>query len=106
DFPTANIDLGPYIRPKYGVYVITALIDGAQHNGIANIGKRPTVDGETELLEAHLFDFDGDIYGKSIDVALHAFVRPEQKFEGLEALKAQIAADAAAVREWHRHNPL
>ena len=99
-FPTANVDLGDYVRPAYGVYAVTArLPDGTEAGGVANIGVRPTVDGETERLEAHLFDWSGDLYGQEIEVALHAFLRSEMPFDGVEALRSQIAKDAAAARE-------
>lgn len=101
NFPTANIPLGPYVRPHYGVYVVSAVDDDKRHPGIANIGVRPTVDGETELLEVHLLDYEGDLYGQTLDIELHAFLRPEQKFVGLEALKAQIAEDVGRARAWH-----
>ena len=69
------------------------------HRGVANIGRRPTVASGTESrLEVNIFDFAGDLYGQEITVALHAFLRPEQKFAGLDALRAQIAADAAEAR--------
>lgn len=97
-FPTANLRLGEYLEPTHGVYAIQAglEVDGrlVWHDGVANLGLRPTVNDRGVLLEVHLFDFDGDIYGKHLQVALVDFVRPEKKFDGLDALKAQIAADA------------
>ena len=99
-FPTANVGLGDYVRPKFGVYAVTAhLADGRAVPGVANIGKRPTVSGLDARLEAHLFDFQADLYGETIEVALEAFIRPETKFDGLDALKAQIAKDSAKARE-------
>jgi len=98
-FPTANIGLSDYIRPKFGVYAVHTLIDGARVNGVANVGVKPTVGGAPEpLLEAHLFDYAGDLYGRTLEVALHSFIRPEQKFDSFDALKAQIASDAEAAR--------
>lgn len=99
-FPTANIALGRHLEPARGVYAVTVrLADGSVHKGAANIGRRPTVNaGPESRLEVNLFDFDGDLYGAELTVALHAYLRPEQKFSGLEALKAQIAADAAQAR--------
>lgn len=101
-FPTANVELGEYLRPRFGVYAVTAGIDEGErtlwHDGVANLGLRPTVGGLTERLEVHLFDFDGDLYGRHLRVQLRAFIRPEMKFAGLDALKAQIAADAEAAR--------
>ena len=93
--PTANIDLGDYQRPKFGVYAVRAGKFGEDmaYRGVANIGVRPTVKGERENLEVHLFDFDQDIYGQDWQFALTRFIRPEKKFDGLDALKAQIAKD-------------
>ncbi len=100
-FPTANVPLGELVRPRLGVYAVTVRIEGEREErpGVANIGRRPTFGGEDERLEAHLFDFEGDLYGRRIEVAVRAFVREERRFDGIEALKAQIAADAAAARE-------
>ena len=99
-FPTANVALGRHLEPARGVYAVTVrLPDGAARTGVANIGRRPTVNaGPESRLEVNLFDFDADLYGQDIGVALHAFIRPEQKFPGLDALRAQIAADAAEAR--------
>lgn len=99
-FPTANIALGDYLRPRLGVYAVRVRIAGtaAPVDGVANLGLRPTVGGTAPRLEVHLFDFAGDLYGKQLAVALLHFIRPEQKFAGLDALKAQIAADAEAAR--------
>ena len=99
-FPTANIALGRHLEPARGVYAVTVrLPDGTWKHGVANIGRRPTVnEGPESRLEVNIFDFDADIYGAELAVALHAYIRPEQKFSGLDALKAQIAADAAEAR--------
>ncbi len=99
-FPTANIDLGDFVRPAYGVYAVRVRLDGLGEAipAVANFGKRPTVDGLSELLEVHLFDFEGDLYGRELEVEFDAFIRPEQKFDGLDALKAQIAEDATQAR--------
>jgi riboflavin kinase/FMN adenylyltransferase len=97
-FPTANIALGDYCRPKFGVYAVRVRLDGETLPGVANVGLRPTVGGSVERLEVHLFDFVRDIYGKTVEVAFIDFLRPEQKFNGLDELKAQIAQDAAAAR--------
>ena len=101
-FPTANIDLGDHVRPAFGVYAVYVGIDqGAQtiwHHGVANLGRRPTVGGTEERLEVHLFDFVGDLYGKNIIVQLIDYLRAEQRFDGYEALKAQIISDAANAR--------
>ncbi len=99
-FPTANVALGDYVRPKFGVYAVRArLADGRTVPGVANIGRRPTVAGLDARLEAHLFDFAADLYGETVEVALEAFIRPETKFDGLDALKAQIAKDSAKARQ-------
>nr|WP_305888877.1 bifunctional riboflavin kinase/FAD synthetase [Parvularcula maris] len=97
-FPTANVVLGDVIRPKYGVYACQAVVDGNTHGAVTNIGIRPTVDGKEERLEVHLFDFDGDLYGKTIDCHFIRFIREERKMDGLDALKAQIAKDSEAAR--------
>lgn len=97
-FPTANLDLGDYQRPRFGVYATRAVLaDGRVVDGIANIGLRPTFQPPRELLELHLFDFAGDLYGQNIRVELVEFIRPERKFPGLDALKAQISADCATA---------
>jgi riboflavin kinase / FMN adenylyltransferase len=100
-FPTANIPLGRHLEPARGVYAVTVrLPDGSSRRGAANIGRRPTVSSAPEsLLEVHLLDFDGDLYGAELPVALHAYIRPERKFPGLPALKAQIAQDMAQARQ-------
>ena len=97
--PTANVDLGDYMRPAYGVYATrTRLPDGRIIDGVASLGVRPMFAVETPLLEVWLFDFDEDIYGQTIETELVAFLRPEMSFDGLEALKVQINQDAAAAR--------
>ncbi|QNN64485.1 bifunctional riboflavin kinase/FAD synthetase [Sphingomonas rhizophila] len=98
-WPTANVAMGPYLRPKYGIYAVTVrLDDGSEHRGVASLGVRPMFDPPKELLEAVLFDFDGDLYGQTIEVSLHAYLRPEARFDSMEALKAQMDADAAQAR--------
>ncbi|MGE3142258.1 MAG: bifunctional riboflavin kinase/FAD synthetase [Hyphomonadaceae bacterium] len=98
NFPTANIALGDYVRPKFGVYAVRAVIDGAIIAGVANVGVKPTVGAAEPLLEAHLFDFAGDLYGRTIEIGLIDFIRTERKFDSFEALRAQIEADAQAAR--------
>jgi len=102
-FPTANIELADYLRPAPGVYAVRAGIEeGGKtlwHGGAANLGWRPTVGGKDLRLETHLFDFSGDLYGKHLRVALIELLRPEQRFAGLDALKAQIAVDCEKARE-------
>jgi riboflavin kinase/FMN adenylyltransferase len=98
-FPTANIPLGDYVRPAFGVYATRTLLpDGREVAGVANLGRRPTVDGTEERLEVWLFDFAEDLYGLTLETDLIHFIRPERRFDGLDALKAQIAADAAEAR--------
>ncbi|HEX6660594.1 MAG TPA: bifunctional riboflavin kinase/FAD synthetase, partial [Sphingomicrobium sp.] len=98
-YPTANVELGDYQRPKYGIYAVrVTLDDGSERPGVASLGVRPTFDPPTELLEAHLFGFDGDLYGRTIEVALHAFIREERKFETLDDLVAHMREDEAAAR--------
>lgn len=101
-FPTANVHLADYMRPAVGVYAVRAGIDQGTgtvwHDGVANLGRRPTFDKQDLILEAHLFDFDGDLYGRHLRVALAGYIRPERKFDGLPSLKAQIAADCEAAR--------
>ena len=98
-WPTANVALGPYQRPAYGVYAVRVRLEhGSEHDGVANLGIRPMFDPPKELLEAVLFDFDGNLYGRTIDVALHHYLRGEATFDGLDALKAQIDADAAEAK--------
>ncbi len=113
-FPTANLELGEHLRPAYGVYAVMVGVPAADqsdrqtwrwHKGVANIGRRPTVDGATVRLEAHLFDFTGDLYGKPLRVALIEFLRPEQKFPGLAALKQQITHDAERARALLKNQP-
>jgi riboflavin kinase/FMN adenylyltransferase len=99
-FPTANVLPESEQLPPNGVYAVRVALDGKLHAGIANVGVRPTVSsGETQrLVEVHLFDFSGEIYGSDIEVIFHRFIRPEMKFPNLEALRAQIAHDITDVR--------
>lgn len=95
-FPTANVVLGDYLRPAYGVYAVRVrLDDGSLVDGVANLGVRPMIVPAVELLEVNLFDWSGDLYGRTIGVELHHFLRPEWKLDGLDALTRQIAADCA-----------
>lgn len=101
-FPTANMALGDYVVPALGVYAVRVMIEeaaeSAWHPAVANLGRRPTVDGSRIQLEVHLFDFDQDLYGRHLRVRLLEFLRPEKKFDGLEALRAQIAEDCLRAR--------
>jgi riboflavin kinase/FMN adenylyltransferase len=100
-FPTANIQLGELIHPKHGVYAVRARIEGeaAWHPGVANFGRTPTTGLRDPLLETHIFDFSGDIYGKRLEVQLIAWLRPELKFANLELMIEQMHKDAAKARE-------
>lgn len=98
-FPTANMGLGDYLRPRFGVYAVRATLpDGTVRNGVANLGIRPMFADGRELLETWLFDFDGDLYGQCLEVALIAHLRDEQAFDGVEALVAQVRRDADEAR--------
>ena len=104
-YPTANLALGDYQRPRYGIYAVRATLDangsngGSEHPGVASLGIRPSFDPPTELLETHLFDFEGDLYGRKIEVALHAFIREEKKFESMDALVDEMRRDEAQARK-------
>ena len=98
-YPTANLTLGDYQRPKYGIYAVrVTLDDGSEHPGVASVGIRPTFDPPQELLEAHLFGFNGDLYDRRIEVALHAFIREEKKFDSVDTLIAAMRSDEAQAR--------
>ena len=98
-FPTANVQPESEQLPRNGVYAVRAVLDGKSHAGIANVGVRPTVNaGEQRLVEVHLFDFSGEIYGSDIEAIFQRFIRPERKFPNLDALREQIARDIAEVR--------
>jgi riboflavin kinase/FMN adenylyltransferase len=98
-YPTANMELGDYLRPRYGIYAVRARLDnGRMLDGVANLGIRPSFDPPRELLEPYFFDFEGDLYGRTIEMALIAFLRGEAKFDSLDALKVQMAADCEAAR--------
>jgi riboflavin kinase / FMN adenylyltransferase len=98
-YPTANMTLGDYQRPRYGIYAVRATLeDGSEHPGVASLGVRPTFDPPTELLETHLLDFAGDLYGQKIEVALHAFIRDEKKFDDVGALVTHMRRDEAQAR--------
>jgi riboflavin kinase/FMN adenylyltransferase len=99
-YPTANLSLGNYLRPRFGVYAVRGrLADGRGLAGAANLGIRPTFDPPRELLEPYFFDFDEEIYGERIEVELVSFIRPEAKYDSLGALKAQMAADCSEARQ-------
>ncbi len=100
-FPTANIALGEHLEPARGVYAVRVQMpDGRLVPGVANLGRRPTInDGRESRLEAHLFDLDEDLYGQILGVELVALLRDEKRFASLDELKAQIAADAAQAKQ-------
>jgi riboflavin kinase/FMN adenylyltransferase len=94
-FPTANVHIPNSYKliPKDGVYAVEASVNGSLYKAMLNIGNRPTVDGSSKSVETHLFDFEGDLYDKQITIYLRDYLREEQKFESLEALKSQLLID-------------
>ena len=99
-FPTANFVPIGVMLPKFGVYAVRVTLEnGRKYDGVANYGTRPTVQGMSTRLEAHIFDFEGDIYGQRIEVAFIEFMRPEQKFNGLPELIEQIKLDSMAAQQ-------
>ena len=100
NFPTANLEFGDLVRPKFGVYCVEVRLENSDTllPAVANTGNRPTVGGEEARLEVHILDFDKDIYGQHIAVRFRSFIRPEQKFESFDALRKQIAKDANSAR--------
>ena len=104
-FPTANLTVHSEQLPPTGVYAVRVTIGGssAPQDGVANLGYRPSVEGETarRLLEVHLLDWTGDLYGKDLEVRFVKFLRPEQRFDGLEDLRIQIGKDVAQARTLH-----
>jgi riboflavin kinase/FMN adenylyltransferase len=98
-YPTANLLLGDYLRPRYGIYAIRAqLDDGRMIDGAANVGIRPSFDPPKELLETYLFDFSESLYDRVIEVELVSYIRPEAKFADLDALVRQMDADCEEAR--------
>jgi riboflavin kinase/FMN adenylyltransferase len=103
-YPTANLDFGEYLRPAYGIYAVRVGIETPEslvwHDGVASFGIRPTIGKDDEpVLEAFIFDYSGDLYGQHLRVQLIDYIRPEAKFDGLEALVAQIEDDCRVARE-------
>ncbi|MBE9047896.1 bifunctional riboflavin kinase/FAD synthetase [Pleurocapsales cyanobacterium LEGE 10410] len=97
-FPTANLQLPPEkFLPRYGVYSVDVLLEETVFKGVMNIGCRPTVAGDAPTIEVHLLNWSGDLYGQTLKVNLIEFLRPEQKFASVEALKQQITKDCQAV---------
>jgi len=107
-YPTANLGVENYLRPKYGIYAVTGriLATGQVLHGAANIGIRPQFEPPKELLEPYFFDFSGDLYGQEIEVAFHHFLRGEAKFDSLEALIEQMDKDCAEARRLLSAQPL
>ena len=97
-FPTANLRLDPGCGLRHGIYAVKVAVEGRRHGGVASFGRRPTFDNGAPLLEIFLFDFTGDLYGKTIDVAFIGWIRPEEKFASIEALVARMNADARTAR--------
>ena len=99
-FPTANVHLKRRVTPVSGVYAVEVVFSGHTHYGVANVGTRPTVNGQRPQLEVHIFDFSGDLYGRHIRVRLCHKLRDEKKFDSFAALHAQIREDAATARRY------
>ncbi|WP_018388711.1 bifunctional riboflavin kinase/FAD synthetase [Ancylobacter sp. FA202] len=97
-YPTANMRLDPAVALAHGIYAVTVEIDGVRHKGVASFGRRPTFDDGAPRLETFVFDYEGDLYGRVLPVAFHAWLRPELKFDGIEALIAQMDIDSARAR--------
>lgn len=98
--PTANIKTGRYVLPLRGVYAVTATLGNKVYNAVANIGMRPTVSGVVPVLEAHLFEFQGDLYGEKLIVTFKKFIRSEQKFADLDQLKQAILNDVTVAKQY------
>jgi riboflavin kinase/FMN adenylyltransferase len=97
-YPTANMRLPPETALAHGIYAVRVAVDGAVHDGVASFGRRPTFDDGAPLFEVFLFDFSGDLYGRTLDVELCAFIRGEQKFASVEALIARMDEDSREAR--------
>ena len=99
-YPTANLVIDNYLRPKYGIYAVTGRIlsTGDMLEGAASVGIRPQFEPPKELLEPYFFDFSGDLYGQKIEVAFHHFLRGEAKFDSLDGLTAQMEKDCAEAK--------
>lgn len=99
-FPTANMKLPETVELKYGIYAVRLRrANGTPHDGVASFGRRPTVDEDgVPLLETYVFDFSGDLYGETCEVSFFGYLRGEEKFDGLDALTAQIRRDEAEAR--------
>ena len=104
-FPTANLVLGDVLAPRLGVYAVRARLDEETYDAVSNYGRRPTINEGAPLLETYLFDFDGDLYGREIEIEFVEFIRDEEKFDGLDALKAAISSDCERARAILAKNP-
>jgi riboflavin kinase / FMN adenylyltransferase len=98
-FPTANISLPKSIVLAHGIYAVFVDVGGDRHLGAAYLGTRPTFDNGPAVLEIFLLDFDGNLYGRDIEVSFVDFIRGDRRFEGMDALKVQIAADCQRARD-------
>ena len=108
-FPTANLHIEENYKliPKQGAYIVSSYIDGALAYGMMNIGINPTIDGDTQTIEVHFFNFEQDLYGKSLSIALLERLRDEQKFDSLESLKTQLHKDKRTAQAYiskHKDN--
>lgn len=102
--PTANLEIpAGCICPKHGVYACKAIVNGQQYLAVTNIGNRPTVEGHHTTVEPWLLDFEGDLYGKELTLEFYCYLRPEQKFPSLDALKAEIRKNAAETRKFFQN---
>lgn len=104
-FPTLNMSPDPSCRLRHGIYAVRVEIGDRLHDGVASFGRRPTIDNGPPLLEVHVFDFAGDLYGRTIETFFIGWIRAEAKFPSLDALKAQIKSDAERAREILRASP-
>ena len=98
-FPTANMAFPDSLaKPRFGVYACRARLPQGDFSAVTNLGLRPTVDGESVSVESWLLDFDGELYGRELTLEFHAFIRPEQKFESLDAMREEIFRNARQAR--------
>lgn len=104
-FPTANVEIPQGVTcPRHGVYACRALVDGESHIAVTNVGSRPTVEGHQVRTESWILDFEGDLYGKTITLEFHYFLRPEKRFASLDRLAEAVRADAARTRNFFRES--
>lgn len=105
--PTANLRLPPELAvPKFGVYICRCIVDGKSYPAVTNVGTRPTVEGHSITVEPWILDYTGDLYDREIQLEFYAFLRPEQKFSDLQALKAEIVRNAQQTRDYFRDTPI